>query len=162
MISIYIQGLNDGKHKFAESVDVERLELMAEEFVGEIKAVGELIKRGDSYIVRGKATCLAKFQCDISLEDYEENITIDFAYNFSENAGNVGDTETTQLIDKDSKYIDITDEIRQDLIMALPMKTVAPKYRDKSFEEIFPQFAPEKKEETASSVWDALKKLKTN
>lgn len=161
MISIYIQGLNDGNHKFSESVSVKELSDFAEEFVGEIKTEGILTKRGDSYIISGKAECQALFVCDLSLEEFSELIKIDFTYSYNADKSSIGSSENTHLIDGDAKYIDFTDEIRQDLLMALPMKRVAPNYRDKSFDEIFPEYSSNKIKET-NSVWDALKNLNVN
>ena len=69
---------------------------------------------------------------------------------------------------EDEKYIDITEDIREEMIVHLPMKRIAPEYRGKNFEDIFPQLTGKKmkkkknKDQEIDDRWSALKNIKLN
>ena len=52
-------------------------------------------------------------------------------------------------------------EVRQELAVNLPLKRTAPKYRDKDFADIFPQYAETESQEI-DPRWAALKAIKFN
>ena len=64
--------------------------------------------------------------------------------------------------------IDITEEIREELAVNLPMKRIAPEFEDKEFEEIFTEYTNKKNPAIADKVsiiderWAPLKNLKIN
>jgi uncharacterized metal-binding protein YceD (DUF177 family) len=74
-----------------------------------------------------------------------------------------------KAIAEDEKFIDLTDDIREELIVHLPMKRVSPEFRDKSFEDVFPQYSgsdnkksKKKKDHEIDDRWSALKNIKLN
>jgi uncharacterized metal-binding protein YceD (DUF177 family) len=44
------------------------------------------------------------------------------------------------ILHEDDQEIDISEQIRQELMLNLPMKRIAPEYRDKTIEELYPEF----------------------
>ena len=74
--------------------------------------------------------------------------------------------EDSQVIPirEDATVIDITDEVRQELMVHLPMRRVAPKYRDKELTELFPELegrdAEAPQPDVVNDQWAALRKLK--
>lgn len=66
-------------------------------------------------------------------------------------------TYEVQLIREDATHIDLSEDVRQELAVHLPMKRVAPQYRDRSFEELYPQYAA--RPEPLEDPWAPLRKL---
>ena len=61
------------------------------------------------------------------------------------------------IIRDDELFIDLSDEVRQELALSLPMKRIAPEFRDKEWEDIAPEVATE-----IDDRWKALKGLNLN
>jgi uncharacterized metal-binding protein YceD (DUF177 family) len=74
------------------------------------------------------------------------------------------DTEPPFYIREDDTTIDLSDEVRQELAISLPMRRIAPQYRTKEFIEIFPAFAEHQPETTNEGGidprWAALQSIK--
>ena len=174
MIRIYIQGIKDGIHDVALEVPVEEVPSMFSEFIGKIRFKGNLRKISNRYYITGTAECNSILVCDRTLTEYEEKITAEIQLTFiSENTlikthSNPQTDSLERVINGDDKYIDITDDIREELAVSLPMKRVAPQFRDKEFDEIYPQFSSKKKAnkktktEITNDYWTPLKNLKLN
>ena len=174
MIKIYIQGIGEGKHEVDLEVTVEEVPFMFNEFIGKIRFKGQLRKIANRYNIIGTAECKSILLCDRTLTEYEEKITANIKLTFiSENS--LTKTYTVRqadsperVINGDDKYIDITDDIREELAVNLPLKRIAPQYRDKDFEEIYPQYSSKKKankkikSESINDYWSPLKNLKLN
>ena len=173
-MKIFIQGLKDGDDPVDIEANVSEIKDLPEEFIGKIRLNGSMRIFNKRYTIQTQIISRGKFICDLSLEEYEEDLTCDFSITFLANNLLAGaakenpDKETEEnYIFEDVKHIDVTNEIREELIVSLPLKRVAPKYRDKSFEEIYPQFAEkkkskQKKDQAFDDRWSALKNLKFN
>ena len=78
------------------------------------------------------------------------------------------DTELTEreeyIINEDDKYLDLSDEVREQLAVRLPLKRIAPWVADKELDEIYPEIAPNlvKKDSDSDERWAPLKNLKLN
>jgi len=149
MLRIRIQGIKDGKHEIDLQSDVQKIKDMPEEYFGLINVKGLFTKIGKRFTYVGTATCSAKLICDISLEEFTEEISTDFEFSFLANndlyhlnrAKSTLETESGDIILlEDEQDIDISEPIRQELLLSLPMKRISPEYRDKSIEEIYPEF----------------------
>jgi uncharacterized metal-binding protein YceD (DUF177 family) len=164
-LSIRIQGLRDGHYDIFLTAPAESIADMAPEFFGQITLVGTLEKIGRRYTFVGTARCQARLICDRSLEEYTEWIeaAIEVAYLADTDLyllrqGEQRDrTYELQIIREDDTHIDLAEEVRQELAVHLPMKRVAPQYRDIPFEELYPQYAapPEGLDER----WEPLRRL---
>ncbi len=173
MIKVFIQGLDDGTHTIALSVDVNSIPSLSSEFFGDVILNGSFRKNGQHYVFDCKAECPVRLVCDVSLEEYEDTVGFDFRSSFVRDTGLFFEQKERELRDneeiafhEDEKYIDLTAFIREELLLHLPMKRVAPKYRDKSFEDIFPEFSNKKKKVQSQKAiddrWSQLKNLKLN
>ncbi|MES2765685.1 MAG: DUF177 domain-containing protein [Bacteroidota bacterium] len=182
MITIPIQGMGDGIHTVMLSVPVENIEDMSPEFFGNVVVEGQIQKIGTRYTFTGIAECQATLTCDRSLTDYAEPIKAEIAVSYMANSDLLKTAESSaskddkvKLIRDDQREIDITEEVREELVVNIPMKRIAPDYRDKELEDIFPEIAakstdeiPSKKssknkplkEDEIDDRWAALKKLK--
>lgn len=174
MLKIYIQGLKDGTRDVVASSAATDIPDMAEEFFGDVEFSGRLKVLGQRYYVEGNAQCRAKFLCDISLEEFEEEISVPVKMAFHADNEMLrhgekyeGREQRELIIAEEEKYLDLTDEIREELTVSLPMKRIAPKYRDKSIDDIYPEFtqANTSEDEQNNEIderWSPLKKLKLN
>ncbi len=177
MITIPIQGMGDGIHTVMLSVPVENIEDMSPEFFGNVVVEGQVQKIGTRYTFTGTAECQATLTCDRSLIDYAEPIKAEIAVSYMANSDLLKTAESSaskddkvKLIRDDQREIDITDEVREELVVNIPMKRIAPEYRDKELEDIFPEIAAREpdgksakkplKEDEIDDRWAALKKLK--
>lgn len=174
MIAVNIVAVRDGNHPFSIETDAKEIPGLASIFCGSIHADGVLRKHGDRFFITAEVSATACLICDRSLEEFEEEIltNVDVEYIVDhvlaeQQHGRVGelDDEEVRGIRDEDKVIDITDDVRQVLVIGLPFKRVAPAYRDKSLEEIFPMIRekPIDDEESTRPIgdqWAALEKLK--
>jgi uncharacterized protein len=170
MLQARIHGIKDGKFEINLSCITNEIKNLPEEFFGQINVEAILTKVGKRYTLTGKVRCNAHLVCDISLEEYDEEILANFEFVFIANTEmylmreekDIYETESNEIIiHEDDQYLDISELIRQELLLNIPLKKVAPKYRDLSFEELYPQFSSDKnKEKDVEDVWSELKKLK--
>lgn len=166
MLKISILGMEDGDHAVKASCDSSEIPDMFPEFFGEVSVEGMLRKQGKRLILNAKASCMSKLLCDVSGEEFEQRIEAPITQYvrldsqlFDLQADSDGDEI---LLRDDEEFIDITEEVRQELAIHLPMKRIAPAYADKTFEELHPDLL-EKEEENKdgddSSPFAALKHL---
>ncbi len=178
MLQIMVKGISDGSYKIDTACAVGRLKGIYPEFYGDVTLEGELKVLGSRYTIVAKVSCMAKLLCDVSLEDYNEEIRADIEiaylantdlyYSQKDQEDDDIDPDAEIIIHEDDKFIDLTEEVTQQLNVSLPMKRVAPKFRDKELEEIYPEFTESNDEEIKDQNediderWSALKKLKLN
>jgi uncharacterized protein len=142
MMTIRIQGLSEGSHDVEEQVDVSVIQDMFPEFFGMVSLTGTIQKIRGQFVLRCTAQCMAHLLCDRSGEEFDELVSSPIDITF------IADTERYLLqqkeidpepplyIREDDRFIDLTEEVRQQLVLAIPMKRVAPQYRDKDFYDI--------------------------
>jgi uncharacterized metal-binding protein YceD (DUF177 family) len=165
MVSITIQGIKDGRREIDIEAAVGEVEGMFPEFIGNLTVKGNLIKLGSRYSVIAEVKCTARLVCDLSLQEFDEPVIAELKCSYLANtdlwrlrtSDDYADNEE-RLISEDSKVIDITGEIREQLAVNLPMKRIAPESRGKSFEEIHPELTDKKGE--IDDRWEILKNLK--
>lgn len=170
MIKIYIQGLKDGTYPLDLKCASSEIPDIFPEFSGEVKFTGEMKILGKRIYINGKASCNADLVCDRTLTEFtkiiEAEIKIDYllkSYGIRHKLEEECEAEKEKIISEESKYIDITEEIREELAVNLPMKRIAPE-----FEEIFTEYTNKKNPAIADKVsiiderWAPLKNLKIN
>jgi len=168
MLKIFIQGKADGKHNFELKESASCLNSQLIDFVEFVTVVGEFKKLGDRFTINAKIDAFAKLLCDVSFEEFLEPISTNVeisAYLYErEKNQDLEENENELFISAEDKWIDITEIVYQELVLAVPMKRIAPKYRDKDFAEIFPDIAANIKttEEPSDERWSVLKNIKIN
>ena len=171
MIKIFIQGLKDGKHKVKLNVPVETIPEMSAEFFGDVIIEGVFRKHHNRYAFECSVSCDARLICDLSVKEFEETIIFDYKTSFIKDTNMFFGQQGRELreheeraVHNDDKYIDITEDIREELILHLPMKRIAPEFRDKNFEDIYPDYAnkkiSDKSEQNIDDRWSVLKNIK--
>jgi uncharacterized metal-binding protein YceD (DUF177 family) len=166
MLTISIKGLTDGKYPIEATIDCSELPHISEEFFGTLSVRGTIRKHDKRYLLDLQAEVSARLFCDVSGEEYEEHIQAECSLEYVANTmlANLHtdrtDAEPPYYIREDDMTIDISDEIRQEMAINLPLKRVAPAYRDKEFSEVFPKYA--ENDVVASDTdprWAALKTI---
>lgn len=163
MLFLNVHSLSNGKHnveiegKAEGEFDTEKLNSL-------ITVKGTLLVHNDKFMFTGTATTKANLTCDLSMEQYEElletNLEITVLKGVKEEYQTEED-ENTIYIGEEEKKANITDIVVQELLVKIPMKKVAPKYRGKELDEIYPSLK-HKNEEKGNSPFDVLKDLKSN
>ena len=171
MIDISIVGIRDGNHPFTMTVQASDIPGLGPEFQREVHVEGVLHKRAGRYTVSASVTTTAQLVCDRSLEDYDEPLEASFDLEFTvdtalavEQRGRIADLDDEEVrgLRDDEKAIDITEDVRQVLTLAVPARRVSPAYRDKDLDEIFPSIKGRDAEQPSNEVddrWEALKNI---
>jgi len=163
-MKIRIHGIQDGKHQIELKEEVRNIHYIFPEFIGEVQLSGFLTKSKNRFNFIGTAKCNAKLICDISLEEFVNEISADIHINF------IADTtllhfqknSSKEIIEiavhEDDEYFDISAEVKDALAVNIPMKRISPKYKGKTFAEIFPQIT-NKNKEIIDERWEVLKNI---
>lgn len=164
MLLLAINGLEEGEYPFRIESPAEKIQGLPPEFHGLIKVDGTVRKYGNHYTIDALAIAEATLICDLSLEEYIEEIQAPIHKVFMTNShhqSNKNDDDSLLIIREDDKFIDLTDEVQQEIAVHLPMKRVSPKYREKSFSELHPEHSLDGNppDDTPNERWAALKKI---
>lgn len=169
MIAVHIQGMHDGVHPITIETAVDSVTGLPAEFVGTVVVDGEISKLGRRFHIDASLECTARLVCDRSLEEFDERICVDIALDvmIDTERANRGDMldDDVLAIREDDKVIDISDVVRQELVVHLPMRRVAPAYRDKDLADVFPNLsnrdadAPQQSD-TIDERWEVLRFLR--
>jgi uncharacterized metal-binding protein YceD (DUF177 family) len=168
MFRIPLAGLTDGTHSIQLSTPVTEIPFMAPEFIGVATFEGSLVRNGSRILLRGTAHGDAQLFCDRSLEDfiepidveYQRTVVVDTARTAREDANDDDDESQPLVVREDDRYIDITDDIRQELMVHLPMRRIAPQYRDAELEDVFPQLQQREEDAPVDERWAQLQQLR--
>lgn len=173
MLNIPIQGMRDGQHSVELECRAEELQSSFDEFVGEVRVRGEIRKVGRRLHLDAVATCTARLTCDYTTKEFDEEIHAPFRCDFVLNT----DLYNAQLTDpgdvddeivpvhEEEKFIDVTDIVRQELAVSLPLKRIAPEVRGASIEEFVDKRfladteQSDKEKAKGDDRWAALKSL---
>lgn len=162
MILINVQGLSNGNHIIKVSGKADG-KIKSDYIESDVIIEGSLRVHNDRLILKGTAKTDASLICDMSLEDYKEEIEANISIIILKGIKEEYRTETdenTIYISEEEKNANITEIVLQELLVKIPMKKVAPKYVGKAIEDIYPQIKESKKE--GQSPFDILKNLKNN
>jgi uncharacterized protein len=171
MIDTTIVGIRDGHHPFSETVPASEIPGLPPEFRSEVRVEGVLQRQSGRYVLSASVAAVARLTCDRSLEEYDELIETSFDLEYRVDTalatlqrGRIAelDDEEVRGLRDDEKAIDITEDVRQVLTLAIPSRRVAPAYRDKHLDEIFPSIKGRDAEQPSNDVddrWEALKNI---
>lgn len=146
MLLVPIKNLDQGKTNISLEARPKDLEL-GEEFIENIYLDGYIDKTSNQLNLKLNITTNLNLICDYSLDNFSEKIEKEVMIickldNISsEEKEYYKDFENFIFYKLDESEIDISDIIREELILTIPMKKISPKYRDKSFEELYPEYS---------------------
>ncbi|MBU3699724.1 MAG: DUF177 domain-containing protein [Candidatus Kapabacteria bacterium] len=170
MVLLDIVGMREGNRPFSLTVPASGVTGLPPEFDNDVHIEGRVHKSGRHYVVDATVSADGTFVCDRSLESFRELIAADLHVEFiidpslavqQQAIGAELDDEQERGIGEDDKTLDITEDVRQVLTVAIPMQHIAPAYRDVPLEEIYPALKPSTDGEApVDDRWAALQQLK--
>ena len=172
MIQIMILGLQEGVYPFSVTSSSQSIEGILPEFIGDTQIIGTIKRQGKRILISAEAVCKALLLCDISGEEFTDIVKAQIILHyvidtqlFYLQPKTENDDEGEILIREEDTYIDISDEVRQQLALNLPMKRISPLHSQTSFEDLYPERSTEKQKTEPNlpdetSPWAALKDIK--
>lgn len=163
MVTVDIGSLSSGIHHVTLRPSAEAADLDPTTFE-DIQVDAELQCHRDRVLVKLEATATAHLTCDRTLRVYEQPVAGDYNVLFGPAAmvGRDGEEfDEVRALDPSDRKIDLTDVIRDTLLLALPQRRVAPGAEEQSIDQEFGAPAEEEQEERpVDPRWSELRKLK--
>lgn len=161
-MKIFIKKLKNGHYKFQDEQELEKLEI--KDHVGKYNLEIELEKTDSQIVLKNIVKVEYTVACDRCLVEFVNRTKSEFElyFIFSNSKKNELD-DNTKYIDEESEYIDITNDIRDYIILSFPMQHICKEEclglcprcgKDLNVEQC------ECKEESTNPIWDELKKIK--
>lgn len=148
MLLIPIKYLEEGKNELDVVAKPYEIEL-PKEFGSDI-IIGVVVdKFGWQLKISAEVETKLDLVCDYTLEDFKENLKITVNIickldNLSiEEKAIYAELDNFIFYKQDDNNIDIGDMIREELLLAIPMKRISPNYRNKDFVELYPEYSAE-------------------
>lgn len=167
MFKIRVIGLDEGKHNL--NLEIERFSALNSDYVFDNAAFnGEMIIDVNKINIKGVITADVELVCDRSGKEFTESVKkeIDLLFKFNAKGIEILDDDIDSSLYKlEGNQLNLNDLMFEELLLALPLKKIAPDYRDIEFEKLFPTYSAgdEKKEDAEeSTTWNALKKIRLN
>lgn len=136
VIAISLVGLTNEQREFESIVPARAIQGLVPEFSDTVSVVGTVQRVGRKVHVTYTVTANATLVCDRSLEEFTElisvHVSLDYAFDgelYNRQLGTEVEPDEIRGLREDAQEIDLTDDVRQDLVVALPMKRISPRYR---------------------------------
>lgn len=160
MLSFKINEIQKGKSTERVVIPNGGLDLSGVEFKGlELDVAFE--RREFAILVSFEFNGEVKLTCDRSLDEYWQPLSGSYSILFKEGAEE--ESEDAQMsvrrLDISGNIINIEDEVRDTILLSIPLRKIHPRYYDENGELIDLEVHSEE-EPTMDPRWDALKKLK--
>jgi uncharacterized protein len=162
---INISGLSDGEHIYNLSESASGFDFGELKFVSDIRANVILYKSHNQIALNIKVETNIDFECDRCLKDFNYLLKTDFGvvYKYSYERGTVqlneSDDEDLKSISSDTSFIDLNKDIREFILLAIPMKKVPEEndgiclFCNKKIDDILNS----EKEDSINPVWEKLR-----
>lgn len=160
MIEFKINEIPDGKSSRTIDVDIKSLDLASLD-ARQIQLSVEFTRNEHSIYVKFGVETLAMLQCDRSLDWFEKRLTNEYQVIFKVDLSKEeeGLHETARRLDYTSNQLDITQEVRDTILLSVPVKKLHPRFYDEHGNETeFHQTFPEG--EDIDPRWEKLKEIK--
>lgn len=162
MVSFRLNEIPDGVSEEKLSLDAEELDIE----LSDIKRVTlqlKFNKQNDSLRIECHITAEVTFTCDRSLDLFHTELYSDYEVVFQSNAENEKEelSGTLRRLDSSQNVIDITKELRDTVLLSVPIKKLHPRYyKDGDVTDFNATYGEAEKEHDPR--WDELAKLKQN
>jgi uncharacterized protein len=123
MMKIRIGGLSEGVHQYRFQAPASAIGLDAP-FQGEVTVDASLDKSGTQFLLRAEVGALGRFVCDRCTGEFELPISTSYQMYYVMDGSEQVDIDPTELqvIPPGSNSIDIADDVRQVVLLAVPLK----------------------------------------
>lgn len=168
MLTVDIASLSPGIHHVEFAPTAEEAGVDPATF-RDLRIEAELQYHRDRILVKLQAAATATLTCDRTLKEYEQPVADSYNLLFGppEMVGQEGEAfEEVRPLSPSDNELDLTDVVRDTLLLALPQRRIAPEAQDEPIEKTFGA-SPEEGEqdehaqdEPVDPRWSELKKLK--
>lgn len=162
MLTIDISSLSTGIHRLELAPSATQANLDPSTFE-EIQVDAVLQYHRDRILVQMHATATAELTCDRTLQPYEEEIEGEYNVLFAppDMEGQEGEEfEEVRPLDPSDREIDLTDVVRDTLLLAIPQRKIAPGAEDEPIDREFGATDEEDDDGPVDPRWSDLEKLK--
>lgn len=126
MLTINVATLGEGQSKFEADVPVEDIDLAdSNEFNNPIHVLHDINKVGDEIFIKSSLSTKVDLICDVCLDDFATDVNEQVDIILTKDTDLVErEEEDVYLYSDAAPKIDITDSVRQTLLLAIPFKKV--------------------------------------
>ena len=168
MLTVDIASLSPGIHhvEFAPTADEAGVDPTT---FRDIQVEAELQYHRDRILVKLQAAATAMLTCDRTLKEYEQSVADSYNLLFGppEMVGQDGEAfEEVRPLSPSDNELDLTDVVRDTLLLALPQRRISPEAQDEPIEKTFGASPGEDardeggEDDPVDPRWSELKKLK--
>jgi len=166
MLRIDLTPFEPGVHRLALTPEAATLDLDPERFA-DIRVDVLIDYDLDQAFVSLDASAAATLECDRTLVRFEQSIEGSYRLLFASpalggdrrEAGDKDDFEEVRVLDPAARQLDLTDVVRDTLLLAVPARKVAPGAEDEAIPTVFG--APDDEEPSIDPRWEALRALRS-
>lgn len=162
-IPIRVSGLSEGVHEFELAANPGEIGLPAE-FVAAIRLQITLDKTHSQLVLKAKAETTAVFPCDRCLDPVTVPVERAFVLFFAQDpdSARVMDEEDIRLLDPHQPVIDIGDDVRDYLLLAVPMRRICGEKADGSpaCRNAIVDTIPAEADDSIDPRWEQLKNIR--
>jgi uncharacterized protein len=122
-LTINISRLSEGSHLYDFETEPKNLEL-DDRFADRVFVHAALEKTGRQMLLRAEFRTKSRFTCDRCLDEFENVLSTHYevVYITEESGARSNSEEEVQYISPDASMIDLGEDVRQFLILAVPLK----------------------------------------
>jgi uncharacterized protein len=126
VLTVNVATLREGQSKFEADVTVEEADLIdVKEFAHPIHVLHDFNKVGDEVFIKTSLTTQVELTCDVCLEDFKLDVNERIEIILTKDKDLVErEEEDVYLVSDSTTKVDITDSVRQSLLLAVPFKRV--------------------------------------
>jgi uncharacterized protein len=161
-MKINIKKIQNGTYNYSETQEFKAVEI--NDYKGSYTVWIELTKTDEQIHIKNKVETKYLAACDRCLEEFENETESEFEliFIFGTNKQKLED-DNTKFIDQETEYIDITQDIRDYVILSFPMQHIC----KEDCKGLCPRCGKDKnkekctcEEEVYNPLWDKLKDIK--
>lgn len=159
MVQIDISTMSAGLHEVVLRPCAADLGLSEDEFDAVVVQVR--LDVGDQQILAQlEVSADARLTCDRTLVPFTQRLSGRFTIVFTRKAANSGDSnETVRFLDSTARDLDITEETRDTILLAVPLRKVAPEAKEAA---LVLSYRDDAAEAVVDPRWEALQQLKSD
>jgi uncharacterized protein len=166
VMKIQISGLSEGIHRYSFSVASNELEL-GEQFRSEVLVDATLDKTPTQILLTSNIITVGSFECDRCVAPFGEQLTSSYTMLYVHEGSETEylDPEEFQVLSAGQNIIDLTEDVRQTLLLAVPFKLLC----NKECKGLCPtcgvnlnQGSCSCKNESVDERWEQLLRLRTH
>ena len=163
---IQVGGLSEGLHEYRFRVEPAELRL-DEHFSREVQVAASLERRGTQFHLRAEISTVGRFVCDRCVAPFDREVRPSYQMHYMSDEADISryDPAELQVLSPGCTVIDMSDDVRQVLQLAIPLKLLC----REDCAGLCPRCATNLNEATCSCVedhtdtrWEQLRRLTQN